>query len=210
MPKSENLSREGWGGFAFFLSRFANRYRSEVAEAQVSQEEVQKYLKSGGMPGIFAVRDDEVRTRLLDDWIDLVVRRDIHEFRNLRLEGDVCHEFLRLCCHLEEPSQAEIARNLKLSTRMAHNAYFESKRASFLYYRSKAKTLIHLIERHPDRPEVAFQCMTQEVIKKTDVVLMQSFLNKNQKSLGVILAPVLEPTTERLGISIKPWSAILQ
>ena len=229
----------------------------------LSQEDVQRYLNSGGMPGIFAVRDEEARTSLFDDWIDLVVRRDIHEFKGLRLEGDLCREILRLCCHLEEPTQAEMAKKLRVSTRvtqkhldvltelfvlqklsphpsgtgkpiflpldagianhlgapllrrlhiwimnerLSNNSYFDSKRSMFYYYRSKAKTMIHLIESRVDQTEFAYQVFDRESIKKTDAVLMQSFLKKNPKAKGVVLAPLLN-ATERLGVLFRPWGS---
>jgi len=231
----------------------------------LTQEDVQRYLKNGGMPGIFSIREDEAKTSLFDDWIDLVVRRDIHEFKTVRLEGDICREILRLCCELEAPTQAELARKLHVSTRstqkhlealtelfvlqkllphplgtgkpiflpldtgiahhlgapllkrlqiwvmnerLAHNTYFESKRSTFYYYSSKAKTRIHLIESRADRTEIAYQCFDRETIKKTDAVLMQSFLTKNPKAQGMVLAPLLEPT-DRLGISFRPWCSLV-
>lgn len=232
---------------------------------KLQQEDVQKYLARGGMPGIFAVREEEAVSNLFDDWIDLVVRRDIHEFKAIRLDGDICRETLRLCCELEEPSQSEIAKKLHVSTRttekhlnaltelfvlqkllphpsgtgkpiflpldtgianhlgapllkrlqiwvmnerLAHNAYFESKRSIFYYYRSKAKTMIHLIESRADRTEIAYQCFERELIKKTDAVLMKSFMEKNPKSSGMILAPLLE-STERLGVPFHPWTHLV-
>jgi predicted AAA+ superfamily ATPase len=230
-----------------------------------TQEDIQRYLARGGMPGIFSVREEEAVNSLFDDWIDLVVRRDIHEFKTIRLDGDICRETLRLCCELEEPSQAEISKKLHISTRatekhlnalnelfvlqkllphpsgtgkpiflpldtgianhlgapllkrlqiwtmnerLAHNAYFETKRSTFYYYRSKAKTMIHLIESRMDGTEIAYQCFEREFIKKTDAVLMNSFLEKNPKAKGMILAPLLEPP-ERLGVSFIPWANLV-
>lgn len=76
----------------------------------------------------------------------------------------------------------------------------------FYYYRSKAKTMIHLIESRVDQTEFAYQVFDRESIKKTDAVLMQSFLKKNPKAKGVVLAPLLN-ATERLGVLFRPWGS---
>ena len=82
----------------------------EKASKPISRAETLKYLSVGGMPAIAFVRDPGVRDQFFQDWIDLTVQRDIHQFKRLKLESDLADSILRQTCVLEEPTAAAIAK----------------------------------------------------------------------------------------------------
>ncbi len=75
------------------------------------------YLKNGGMPGIFAVRDNEEQDALFQDWVDLTCLRDIQQFKGLKLDGELSFELLKLSATLEEPTRAQMARATQVDPR---------------------------------------------------------------------------------------------
>lgn len=76
-----------------------------------------RYLKNGGMPGIFAVREEGAQNDLFQDWVDLTCQRDIHQFPKLKLDGDLAYGLLKLSATLPEPTQSAMARALRTDGR---------------------------------------------------------------------------------------------
>ncbi len=105
---------------------------------------------------------------------------------------------------------APVVRRLHIwimNERLAFNAYFETKRSRFYYYRSRAKTWVHLVEDRIDGGIQAYQCVTQEALTKRDMELMKSFLSKNPTARGFMLAPILRQTQIE-SIPVLPWESI--
>jgi predicted AAA+ superfamily ATPase len=83
----------------------------------VTRSQVMQYLNKGGMPGIFAIREDEERSALLQDWIDLICLRDIHQFQKLKLNSELAYLILKQCSVLDEPTTPNIAKALRTDPR---------------------------------------------------------------------------------------------
>lgn len=91
------------------------------AKASLSRAELMTYLSRGGMPGILGVRLHSAREQLFQDWIDLTCERDILQIAKFKLDPSLARSILGLTATLEDPSQAEIARNLRTNTRKVEN-----------------------------------------------------------------------------------------
>jgi predicted AAA+ superfamily ATPase len=118
--------------------------------------------------------------------------------------------YLPLDAGIAEFLGADLKRRLHvlaMNERMAHNAYFGTKRSRFYFYRSTGKNLIHLIEEHADGKLEAVQIFESERIKKPDLELLKAFVAKNQKARGTLLAPVSTPWKEA-GIAIMSWESL--
>jgi len=76
-----------------------------------------KYTEHGGMPGMAFVRDEQARSDLFQDWIDLTCTRDIHQFKTLRIDSDITYSIFKECSTQPEATQASIARALRLDGR---------------------------------------------------------------------------------------------
>jgi len=76
-----------------------------------------RFTERGGMPGIFSIRGDENRTEQFEAWIDLTCNRDLYQFKKLKLDGELAREILKSTAVLNEPTQAEIAKILKVDGR---------------------------------------------------------------------------------------------
>lgn len=86
-------------------------------QPKVSRAELLRFLDRGGMPGIFAVRENEFREQLLKDWLDLTVNRDLMQVPKLKLDAEIGMEILRCVATLEEPTAGAIAKTLKIDPR---------------------------------------------------------------------------------------------
>lgn len=82
-----------------------------------SRSQILRYLAVGGMPGIFAVRDETEREDRFQDWIDLTCQRDIHQFTGLKLDSELAYLILQAASTEEEPTQPAISRRLKQDPR---------------------------------------------------------------------------------------------
>lgn len=87
------------------------------AKGPLQRTQFMQYLKNGGMPGIFAIRNSEEQESLFQDWIDLTCLRDIQQFKTLNLDSELSYAILRQAAILEEPTKAHIASALKIDAR---------------------------------------------------------------------------------------------
>jgi predicted AAA+ superfamily ATPase len=85
---------------------------------RVTLDQVLVMLERGGMPGIFAVRSDEEREGLFEDWVNLTCNRDLHQIPRLKLDSDLAREILRLLVVLDNPIESEIAKALRVSAKI--------------------------------------------------------------------------------------------
>ena len=88
------------------------------SESRASRSEVMRYLERGGMPGIFAVREDDARLGFFEDLIQTTVDRDLLLIAG-RAEVDptIARRVLGLVATLPETSDADIAKAARLSTK---------------------------------------------------------------------------------------------
>ncbi len=88
------------------------------SEPRVGLESVLQMLERGGMPGIFAVRSDEEREGLFEDWVSLTCNRDIHQIPRSRLDSDLAREILRLVATIENPIASDISKKVGSSVKV--------------------------------------------------------------------------------------------
>jgi predicted AAA+ superfamily ATPase len=84
---------------------------------QYSMKQLLHYLRYGGMPGFFAVRDEDERASLIQDWIDLICLRDMHQFKGVNTDSDLSYAILKLCCQLDEPTKPAISKKTNVDPR---------------------------------------------------------------------------------------------
>jgi predicted AAA+ superfamily ATPase len=68
-------------------------------------------------------------------------------------------------------------------------------KSDFYFYRNPKGNLIHLVKVNTKTYGQAWQMVNFETIKKTDTLLMKSFLEKNPNFTGQVLTPSTTPTT---------------
>jgi predicted AAA+ superfamily ATPase len=79
---------------------------------RISRAQLLKHLSLGGMPGIFSVRDEAERMRLLEDWLKLTCERDALQFHGVKIDPELCFLILEQIARLDEPSAGHIAAAL--------------------------------------------------------------------------------------------------
>ena len=85
---------------------------------RITRQKFLTYLKKGGMPGIFGIRDDEERSQAIEDWISLTIERDVHSFPRIAVDSDLCLQILQQIARLEEPTSTHIAKTLRRSPKI--------------------------------------------------------------------------------------------
>jgi len=76
-----------------------------------------RHLTQGGFPSLFHVRNQEEKTKMLQDWLELIVFRDLTSIPNIKLDPNLSLEILRLIAQLEEPNIGNIAKVLRRDPR---------------------------------------------------------------------------------------------
>jgi predicted AAA+ superfamily ATPase len=105
------------GRIRLFPLTLAETIGLESLPAQFRRKQTLDYLAHGGMPGLFAVRDEEEREALVQDWLDLTCYRDLQQFKDHKLDGDLAFEILKLSATLEEPTRAAMTKSLRADPR---------------------------------------------------------------------------------------------
>lgn len=105
------------GRVRLFPLTLAETLGLEESHKQIPRKQLLQYLHAGGMPGFFAIRDEEEREALIQDWIDLTCMRDIQQFKTLKLDTELTFLILKTACVVEEPTRAAIAKELKVDPR---------------------------------------------------------------------------------------------
>lgn len=85
-------------------------------EPRIERHQLFQYLDRGGMPGLFAVREERERNDLIEGWLDLLFERDIHLFPRLELDSDLCREIVEKIVTLEEPTLEQVSKSLRLKS----------------------------------------------------------------------------------------------
>ena len=76
-----------------------------------------KHFERGGFPGIFAVRDEASRNDFFQDWINLTLERDLHQFPGISVDTELAREILQRLVLLPEPTASNLARAVRRDTR---------------------------------------------------------------------------------------------
>ena len=95
--------------------------------------EVKLWSERGGMPGIFAIRDESARHALIDQWIETTCTRDLANFKIGRFNPDLARRILFEVAVNETPTRLEIARALGKTPRQIEG-YLQALKALFILY----------------------------------------------------------------------------
>ncbi len=90
-------------------------YLSE--HAKINRKALLDHLEQGGLPGVFAVRSAEQKQEAIQDWLELTIHRDIHQFPKIKIESELCLKILRKIAELSEPSAGKVAKALRVDLR---------------------------------------------------------------------------------------------
>lgn len=86
-------------------------------EPKATRAELVRYLRQGGFPSVFSVRNDSERRDKLNEWLTLTCERDVMQVLRMKARPDLCLRILELLPVLEEPTVASIASKLKRTGR---------------------------------------------------------------------------------------------
>ena len=86
------------------------------ATPRFSRKGLLKYLQNGGFPGIFYIHGLAERQALLDDWLRLVLERDLHQFLNLKVDSELSLKIVNELANAEHPAAAQIAKRQRVTT----------------------------------------------------------------------------------------------
>lgn len=86
-------------------------------KARVTRTDFLKYLKNGGMPGLFGIKNEAEKFNALKDWIDLTAQRDAMNFKNVKIDPDLVIRILSSIATLEDSSLGAISKYLRVDIR---------------------------------------------------------------------------------------------
>lgn len=86
-------------------------------KSKLDRRALMQFLTRGGLPEVFAVRSDEERENLLQDWLALTCERDLLRVKIKSLDPLLARKIITQIALLPEPSAGQIARSLKVDTR---------------------------------------------------------------------------------------------
>lgn len=84
---------------------------------RVTRSELMKYLKNGGMPGIFGIKNDNEKLNALKDWVDLTAQRDALSFKNVNIDSELTTRILTTIATVDDTSAGSIAKHLRTDLR---------------------------------------------------------------------------------------------
>ena len=94
---------------------------------------VQQWLERGGMPGIFAIRDESNRDALFSSWIETTCTRDLALFKITKFDPDLATRILTETVKLEHPDRTAIARSVGKTPRQIE-PYLQGFKSLFVLY----------------------------------------------------------------------------
>lgn len=108
--------------------------------ARIKNVDLLKYLRFGGMPGIFSVRGQGERESLMKDWLDLTVQRDLSLIPKLKFNSELAYTILEQIAILPEPTAGAIAKSCKKDLRVIHS-YLQALSTLFVINKLNPSTL---------------------------------------------------------------------
>jgi hypothetical protein len=84
---------------------------------RTSRKAVLNHFEKGGFPGIFAVRSQESRRDFFQDWLELTLHRDLHQFKGVSVETELASEIIQRIALLPEPNVTLLAKATKTNSR---------------------------------------------------------------------------------------------
>ena len=86
-------------------------------KSRATRQDLLKYLKNGGLPGLFSVHDTAIQSHLFSDWLKLTIERDLHQIKKYKLESETAYNIIEKIATLDDPSAAQIGKKLRITTR---------------------------------------------------------------------------------------------
>lgn len=110
--------------FPFNMAESASQPPNPVASFDLVRErprferkELLRYLAKGGFPGIFHLHGAEERESLLEDWLRLVLERDLHQFTSIKADSELARRILESLAAFEVPCAGDLAKKLRAPVR---------------------------------------------------------------------------------------------
>lgn len=103
------------------------------ATSRITRAELLRYLKNGGLPGIFNVKSEEEKTSLFSDWLSLTVDRDIHQIKKFKLDSEMAFKIINAIASLDEPTAANIGNLIKINPKKL-NSYLLTLKTLFVIF----------------------------------------------------------------------------
>lgn len=90
---------------------------SETSHSPVTLNEVNRYLRNGGMPGVCFLRSEDKVQSYWEQWLDTICERDLNGVSKGRLSGTLARLIIEKSCELALPTAHAIAVDLSTDTR---------------------------------------------------------------------------------------------
>lgn len=108
------------------IEGFATKSKTELTD-------ITQWLDRGGMPGIFAIRDEDHRIANFDNWIETTCTRDVSKFNIPRFNPDLARRIFQSASSLPKATRTEIAKSVGKLPRQIE-AYLEAFKSLFILY----------------------------------------------------------------------------
>ncbi len=99
----------------------------------ISLKDITLWTKRGGMPGIFAIRDDDARVAQYESWIETTCSRDMSNFKISRFSADLARRILKAVATCEISNRGEIASIVGKDPRSIE-PYLQAFKSLFVLY----------------------------------------------------------------------------
>jgi predicted AAA+ superfamily ATPase len=99
-----------------------------------TSSEIETWIERGGMPAICKFSDSDQRPTLIEEWLQSVCYRDLMQLGGSRYDGAVARDLLELVSQNPEYSQADLARQLGLDSRVV-GKYLAALEALYVLHR---------------------------------------------------------------------------
>ncbi len=107
-------------------------FKTVPGTAQANRE-IKKWMSRGGMPGMFAIRDEVNRTAQMDAWVETTCFRDLSLFDLKRFKPELALRLFGAIARSEAPTRLELAKMLGLLPRQI-DPYLEAFLALHVIY----------------------------------------------------------------------------
>lgn len=102
------------------LESSLQQYRPMLSDYATSTKSIEKYLKNGGLPGLFHVREPQTRASLLRDLLETIIDRDIRLIYKTSMPYQQIYDYCRILA--EDPMQIVRPTTLKRKIRISEAA----------------------------------------------------------------------------------------
>ena len=109
------------------------RRSSSDLSSFIDNRSIEKWFHSGGMPGMFAVRDHDAQNASFENWLETTCTRDVAQFDIRRFDPELARAIWFACAQLDQPGRSEIASAVSKLPRQI-DPYLEAFKSLFVLY----------------------------------------------------------------------------